>query len=249
MRRLVPDVVDEDLADTYAELDLPRSAPAPDGADRPYVYLGMVASVDGTATLDGVSGPLGGEADRVAFRRLRETCDVILVGAGTVRTESYGPPKDSAEIRRRRTERGLGPVPRIAVATRSLSLDPDARLFGDPARRPVIVTVEEADPERRRRLAQVADVVVAGSEDVQPLAALRMLLPEGGRVLVEGGPSLNAQLVAAGVVDEVFLTVAPILAGGGKTILSATGPFNPRQLDLVELRHHDGELLLRYRLR
>lgn len=240
MRRFLPDVGDESLEDVYADLRFPPPAA------RPYVYLGMVASTDGSAVVDGRSGPLGGDGDRAAFRRLRETCDVILVGAGTARREDYRPPRAPDDVVARRTARGLAPRATIAVVTGSGDLDVDARLFADRSYRPVVVTTEDADAAH---LEGVADVVRCGGSSVDLAAALDELARRGAAyVLCEGGPSLNAALLRAGLVDELFLTIAPSLVGSSPHRIVDGELDRPLDLDLVGLRHHAGELLLRYRI-
>ncbi|MBW3577925.1 MAG: pyrimidine reductase family protein [Actinobacteria bacterium] len=245
MPRIHPDVHDETLDELYTELAFP-----PPATDRPYVYLDMVASVDGAATAQGRTGPLGGEADRVAFSRLREWCDVILVGASTVRIEDYGPPRPSDAARMRRRSRGLGPVPRLVVVTATLSLNPAARLFADPARQPLVLVPEDADPARRAALAEVAEVSGVGHGRVDLVAALRALRASGVRyVLCEGGPTLNGELLAAGLVDELFLTISPRLVGSSAyRIVQGPLPGAPQPIELREVREHGGELLLRYGL-
>lgn len=241
MRRLLPPGGQEALEDLYTDLEVPT------GTGRPWLYLDMVASVDGAATLEGRSGGLGGEADKLAFRRLRETCDVILVGAGTVRAESYGQARVDPDIRQRRQARGLAPQPTMAVVSRSLDLDPDARLFTGDGPRPLILTAADADPARRAALGEVAEVVPCGRGSVDLTAAMDWLWARGDRrVLCEGGPHLNADLLAADLVDEVFLTVSPLLVAGPAPRIVA-GPAPTRRLTLREVREHDSELLLRYR--
>lgn len=241
MQRFLPGPGDESLDEVYADLDLPG------GGARPYVYIGMVASVDGSAVVDGRSTGLGGPADRAAFRGLRETCDVILVGAGTVRREDYRPPRAPEEVVARRAGRGLAPRATVAVVTASGRLDPDARLFGDPTYRPVVVTSEAADVDH---LHEVADVVRCGPTSVDLGVALEHLAARGARrVLCEGGPRLNADLLRAGLVDELFLTVAPTLVGSSPHRIVDGRLDTPMDLALVGLRHHGGELLLRYQVR
>lgn len=246
LRRLLPDVADEPLDDLYLELAFPDPP-----EDRPHVYLDMVASVDGAASVAGRTRALGGPADRIAFARLREWCDLILVGAGTVRAERYGPARRDPEVEERRGARGLEPVPRIAVVTRSGRLEPDDRLFSDAERRPIVLVPGAAPHERVGPLADVADVVTVGEDEVDLGAALAELRAEGvGRVLCEGGPTLNGRLIAAGLVDEVFLTVAPQLVGTSPhRILHGGVEGDPLPLELREMRAYEGELLLRYRLR
>jgi riboflavin-specific deaminase-like protein len=250
VRRLVPDVVDMALEDTYRGLVLPGPPP---GRERAAVSLGMVSSVDGAVAVEGSSAGLGGEADRRAFRRLRDACDAILVGAGTVRAEDYGPPRAPAARAEARRSAGLGPAPQLIVATRSADLSPDARLFraerdpGVPP--PVVITHAGAPSHRVAALTEVAEVVTLGSADVDLDALLQWCRDRGlPRVLCEGGPSLNGALLAAGLVDEVFLTLAPTVVGGPAGRIVAGPALGPDPLDLVAVHEHDGELLLRYRM-
>ncbi len=244
MRRLLPTPRDERLEDLYLELAFPEPP-----VDRPYLYLDMVASVDGAATAGGRTAKLGGEADGLAFSRLREWCDVILVGASTVRIEDYGPPRPGADARARRAARRLPEVPRIVIVTASRSLNPGSRLFSDPSRRPLVLTTEEGSPERLAGLSEVADILRIGAGRVDLTRALSYLHDAGvRRILCEGGPTLAASLMSARLVDEIFLTVSPQLIGGdAMRIVDGVVPGAPLPLTLVELREHAGELLLRYR--
>lgn len=249
MRRLVPDPLDLDLDAVYAGLVLPDPAP---GADRASVALGMVSSVDGAVSVDGTSGGLGGEADRRAFLRLRDACDAILVGAGTVRAEDYGPPRAPAARAAAREAAGLAPAPQLLVVTGRAALDPSARLFTserDPGVPPaVIVTSATAPGPAVASLADVAEVVTCGHDEVDLAAVLRWCRERGlRRVLCEGGPGLNGALLAGGLVDEVFLTVAPALVGGDAGRIVRGPQLPPVDLELIEVHEHDGELLLRYR--
>ena len=225
MRQILPTFVDPvDPMAVYADL--------PVAAGRPGVRLNMIASVDGATAVDGVAGGLGGEADRALFALLRRLADVVLVAAGTARAEGYGP----------------SPVP-IAVVTRSCRLDWDSRFFTAQVARPVVVTVATAPAEARARAAEVADVVVAGERDVDLARALDVLGARGWRaVLCEGGPTLNGQLAAAGLLDELCLTLSPRLVGGDAKRLLA-GPLlpGPPTLTLASACEEDGFLFLRYR--
>lgn len=253
MDRLLPHPpkADVDLDALYVDLALPDGG---EQGTRAGVALGMVASLDGATAVDGVSGGLGGEADRVAFGRLRAACDAVLVGAGTVRDEDYGPPGGDDARRASRVAAGRAPVPALVVVTRSASLEPDARLFTDPRRdadAPIVVaTCGAADPDRRAALAEVAEVVVLGEDDVDLAALLRWCRERGWRrVLCEGGPGVNGQLAAEDLVDEVLVTVAPQLVGGPSARLLDGPTLAPaRALEPVEVHHHDGDLLLRYRV-
>lgn len=241
VRVLIPDCREEPLEDLYLHLEFP------DLPTRPYLYLNMVASADGAAHLEGRTRGLGGEADRLAFARLREYCDVVLVGAGTVRAEGYGPPQLSPAAQQRRVGRGLEPIPRLAVVSARLDLDPQARLFSDPGRRPLLITVESAPQACLERLREVAEVVMCGAARVDLQRALDELAGRGlQRVLCEGGPTLNGQLLEAGLVDELFLTVAPLLVGGSAARIVSGLAASPAKLQLKELREHRGELLARY---
>lgn len=244
MRQLLPtDVAEVDPLPLY----LGASRPAPDG--RPWVVVGMVASVDGATAVDGRSGPLGGPADRIVFRAVRALADLILVAAGTARTERYGPVQLADEARDARVDAGRSPEPpRIAVVTASLDLDVE-RLRGDgPA--PVVYTVDDADPARRARAARHADVRVAGSGRVDVARVLADLHADGAGVVVcEGGPSLNAALVDADVVDEWCVTLAPAVAGGDSArLVDGAAPLSaPRPLRLESLLAEDGVLFGRWR--
>lgn len=252
MDRLLPSPPRGDLPldALYRDLELPAER-----GGRAGVTLGMVSSLDGATAVDGVSAGLGGAADAVAFDRLRGACDAILVGAGTVRDEDYGPPGGDADRRTRRVAAGRSAVPALVVVTRSASLEPDARLFTDPRREPdapiVVATCEAAPSDRREALAEVAEVVTFGADDVDLEALLRWCLARGyARVLCEGGPGLNGHLARAGLVDEVVMTLAPQLVAGDAARLVAGDALDP-PLDLapVEVHHHGGDLLLRYAVR
>jgi riboflavin biosynthesis pyrimidine reductase len=229
VRRLLPDPLDDvDPAEVY---DVPR--PAPEG--RPWVLANMISSLDGSATADGRSGGLGGDADRRVFRLLRRLADVIVVAAGTVRAEHYGP------------VRGPDPAP-IAVVTRSIDLDLDSSLFTEAVARPIVLTCEAADPERRKAAEAVADVVVAGGPGVELPLALAELHARGHRVaLCEGGPTLLAEMVSNDLVDELCLTLAPVLvAGAGPRILKGPPLTDLARFSVASVLEEDGALFLRY---
>lgn len=248
MRRLEEPV--SDLDELYAGLILPDGGTrGGEGSHpRPWVALGMVSSVDGRATIDGGTADLGGVADQVAFRRLRAACDAILVGAGTARVESYGPTGGSAARQADREARGLAASPRLVVVTGSLDLDVDQPMFGDPRHRPLLVTHGAAPAGREAALAEVADVVRCGEREVDLPAALERLGELGHRrILCEGGPGLNAALLAEDLVDELFLTVAPVLVGGPAPRIVGSGQEAVHRLELADLHEHEGELVLRYR--
>jgi riboflavin biosynthesis pyrimidine reductase len=183
----------------------------------PWVRANMVASMDGAATLKGRSGGLSSEWDKQVFAMLRAITDVILVGAGTARAERYGPVRPQTEGRRWAWLReGRTPSPPIAVVTRQLDLDLGSALVADSPQdaRTIIITTESAPPERLAAAARTADVLVAGETMVDGAVALNGLAERGHRcILVEGGPHLLSHVAGAGRLDELCLTVSPLLAG------------------------------------
>jgi len=244
MRRIWPDPAPVD--DVVALVASP-ARPAP--PERPWVLVNMIASLDGAVTVDGRSGGLGRPADRAVLAALRGVADVVLAGAGTVRTEGYGPPRPSDAVRAARRTRGQADAPRLAVVSRSLVLDPDAPLFRDAEAPPYVLTCEAAPTERRRRLEGVAEVVVVGDASVDLAAALAVLREAGTEVVCcEGGPRLNGDLVTADLVDEWDLTISPLLVGGGDAGRAAAGaaPARPRAAELAWLLEGDGLLFGRW---
>jgi riboflavin-specific deaminase-like protein len=243
MRQLLPTPIDDVDPD---ELYAADARPAPAG--RPWVLTNMIASADGAASIDGLSGQLGGPGDRAVFRALRAVADVILVGAGTVRAENYQPSKPSIDQQARRAARGQAPVPRIAVVTGRLDLDLSGPLFTDSPDRPLVLTGTRPSPEQLARASDVAEVIVAGADTVDLAAGLTALAGTGaGVVLCEGGPTLNGQLLAADLIDEACLTIAPVLAGGAASRIMHGSPLDQAQrLRLDRVLEQDGLLLLRY---
>lgn len=221
--------------------------------DRPHVLVNMIASADGATAVGGRSGALGGPADRRVFAALRALADVVLVGAGTVRAEGYGPVRLGAGAAAGRRARGQAPAPAVAVVTGSVELDWSSRLFAaaaDGAPRPLVVAPASADPARLARAREVAEVVEAGGARVDLAEALGALRRRGASVVLsEGGPALNAQLAEAGALDELCLTLAPSLVGGeAARIAGAARLPAPVGLELAHLAEDDGFLFLRYRV-
>ena len=179
----------------------------------------MVASFDGAATLAGRSGGLSGEADREIFAMLRAITDVILVGAGTARAEEYAPVRPESEgVRWAWLREGRTPSPPIAVVTGRLDLDLDSPLLTKAPghARTIVITTASAPAARLEAAARTADVVVAGDKFVDLPATVAALARRGHRhILAEGGPHLLGQITAAGLLDELCLTVSPLLAGPG----------------------------------
>jgi riboflavin-specific deaminase-like protein len=244
VRQLLPDGQDEvDPVALHAALD----RPAPEG--RPWVLLNMISSADGGTAVDGVSGGLGGQADKKVFAALRTLPDLILVGAATVEAERYGPPRPSAEVQEARRARGQRAKPRLVVVSGSLSCNLSLPLFADADddNRPLVVTGEAAEPNLIRATESVAEVRVLGERHVDLPALLAALRSEGARVvLAEGGPSLNGALVAADLVDELCLSLSPTLAGGDSARIVRGAPSALRSLVLERVLEEDGLLFFRY---
>jgi riboflavin biosynthesis pyrimidine reductase len=235
VRRIHPEPADDvDLAGAYAY------------PDAPWLRLNMVSSADGGAWLKGLSGGLSSEGDHRIFAVLRGLADVIVAGAATVRTEAYGPVKPRPAWRDLRE--GRPPAPPIAVVTRRLDLDLGSPLFGEaePYARTIVITTESAPKDRRDEAAAKAEVIIAGDERVDMALAVEMLRERGHRrILAEGGPRLNGQLAAAGLVDELCLTISPIMVGGGAArVLNGTSA--PAKLGLAHVLEEEGFLFCRY---
>jgi riboflavin biosynthesis pyrimidine reductase len=216
--------------------------------ERRWLRANMVASVDGAAVIDGRVGGLSGPADFELLRVLRGLCDVLLVGAATVRAEGYGAvvaPVEAADVRR---ATGQLAHPRLAVLSRSLDLDLASPAFVEAPERPLVLTTELADPARVREAQGVAEVLVAGERSVDLALALDLLEQRGlGRILSEGGPRALAELYAADLVDELCLAVSPIVVAGREARLTdgAALPV-PVALRLEAVHERDEFLFLRY---
>jgi riboflavin biosynthesis pyrimidine reductase len=219
-------------------------------ADRGSVVRGnMVGSLDGAATVDGLSGGLSSPADRRVFWLLRGLADVILVGAGTARAEGYQPTRTAVSWTALGLRGGRPSAPPLALVSRSLDLDPAAPLIAAaPAdARTIVITCATSPADRRAALDGVADVIVAGDDSVDLKAALSALAGRGlARVLCEGGPRLLSDVIGGGLLDELCLTLAPVLAGPGPARVLGGGPMSARRLSLAHLLHEDGVLFARY---
>lgn len=216
----------------------------------PVLRVNFVASVDGSATHNGLSGGLSDDADKRYFELLRRASDAVIVGAGTVRAEGYGPLRVSDESVRWRVAQGLPEHPVFVIVSRSLDIDPV--IVREAPVRPVLVTTERA---RVPGSLADADIVRAGDDAVNG-ALLRVALHERGltTLLCEGGPRLFASLLdggddhdGGGVVDELCLTTSPVLEGGGG-IRITDGLAGSRRLELVSILRSASTLLVRYRL-
>ncbi|BAS26001.1 RibD family protein [Limnochorda pilosa] len=249
MRRLYPSPADVEAAHRiYDELAFP---PPPPG--RPYVWINMVSTLDGRVTLGRgrIRTPLGSRLDRTLMARMRVHADAVLQGAGTVRDAGYFPgvPDDLREWRR---AQGRQEHPLVVVITGSCTLPLEAPLFSRAPRRPLVITSRRAPEERVAAVQAVADVEVAGDEQVDLPRALAFLRTSRGveYLLSEGGPTLNHSFFAGGLADELFLTVTPRIDGYRADLTPVDGPsvIEPLpQMEPVSIHLHEGELFLRYR--
>jgi riboflavin-specific deaminase-like protein len=215
-------------------------------AARPYVALNMVSSLDGKATIDWRTKGLSTELDRQLFHALRTQVDAVMVGAGTVRVERYGRIAKSDELRDARERAGLAREPVAVVVSARLDLPVDLPLLNEAGQRVVIATGSDASlPDTP------ADVEYERVGDDLPLLMARLRADHGIRsVLCEGGPTLNSFLLAAGLVDELFLTLNPKLAGGAAalTIVAGRELVDPPELELISVAEGDGDLFTRWRI-
>ena len=219
VRRLFPDPATVTVDAMASGLGFAERAPA----DRPYIAVNMVSSADGKATLAGRTAPMSAEVDRELFHHLRTQADGILVGAGTVRIERYGRVTKTPELQDKREREGLRPDAVAAIVSRSGNLPDD-------------LPIKQQAPGSVRVLGDLAE-------------GLRELRAEGVRsLLCEGGPTLNGTLFAAGLVDELFLTIAPTIAGAGESLTIVEGAALPQAVDMTLLSVHEaaGHLFLRF---
>lgn len=248
MQQVYPVQRSLDLEDVYT--DLMFEPPE----DRPYVILNMVSSIDGKTTINGELRKvrIGSSADRRLMEWIRLPCDMVLRGAETVRVNpAYAGVSD--DLVARRQARGLPGQPLVGVVSASCNLPVDKPLFVDPPRRPVVITAEQAPTEQLYSLSEKADVLQAGEARVDPERALTLLQEKYGvrRLLLEGGPRLNYDFLRAGLVDEIFWTVAPKLIGRekDKTMVEGRDVFHPMpSARLVTAFLHNDEFFLRYRI-
>jgi riboflavin-specific deaminase-like protein len=230
----------------YASLDLERLA----REDRPYVIANMIATADGRATLSGSTRAISSDADRIVFHNLREQVDAVMAGTGTIGIERYGPLVRDAERRRRRVERGREPQPLAVTASRSLELPVEVPLFGDPASRIVVLSGSTNDAPASEATVTIENVPVGQGPEIDFARGMHLLRERYGvrSLLLEGGPTLLSAMLEAGLVDELFLTFAPVLTGGGSepAIVEGLPLPAPISLRLVSLLEDEGFLFARY---
>jgi riboflavin-specific deaminase-like protein len=241
VQRLIPDPGPTTVArqlDSYEPWEHPPAEP------RPFVAVNFAATVDGRATIAGVSGPIGSSADTEMLAGLRTRFDAVMIGAGTMRTERYGRPVPSQEKRDLRERIGLPHDPLMVIVSGSLDLPWDAPLFTEGAGQVLIFTASAAEPPETATSVRV--VRHEGRVDVAE--ALRHLRDERGvrALLCEGGPRLHAELQAGALVDDLFLTIAPKLAGGEAPRIIEGELRGIAPLRLAWLLEEEGELFARY---
>ncbi|MFE7777195.1 pyrimidine reductase family protein [Streptomyces sp. NPDC057445] len=251
MRRLFP-VTDPTADTTDREWGLDELADAYEyPADGTWLRANMVSSLDGAAQHEGRSQPLSSDMDMRIFGTLRALADVVVVGAQTVRQEGYRPARSRDAFAGRRAAAGQGPAPAIAVVSASLDLDFGLPLFTSPLVPTLVLTGAAAAPDRVAAAEKAgAEVITAGDgPGVDPARAVQALADRGlRRLLTEGGPRLLGQFVAAGVLDELCLTVAPVLtAGDAQRIAGGPSRAVPERFALAALLEEDGFLFTRYR--
>lgn len=232
-----------EVGDLLGSLDLAALAPE----ERPYTIVNFIASADGRATFQGRSAPLGDPHDREIFHGLRERVDAVMAGTVTIRVERYGRLTPDPERRERRARAGLSPEPLLAIVTRSGHVPTEAPVFSEPAQRIVVFAPPETD---LGKTAAEVEVVRLDPGEMTLTTAMRQLRLEFGirSLLCEGGPTLFGALLEEGLVDELFLTLAPKLTGGGMSPTISRGNELSALLPL-ELRwalEHASSLYLRY---
>jgi riboflavin biosynthesis pyrimidine reductase len=244
--QLLPPAGDVEIEELIPGLRFAELAPS----DRPYVVANFVSSVDGRATFHGLTGQLGDDGDLAVFRALRREVDAVLVGTGTLRAEQYGRILKLPESRERRRQRGLAPEPLACVLTRTGDVPFDIPLFAEPEARVIVFSGVDVDTSAARAQVEVVRLDGAALSFATALSYLRTH-HDVRALLTEGGPTVLAALVRERVLDELFLTLAPQLTGGGVGPALTTGPelteLQPMELEGVLERA--GSLFLRYALK
>jgi riboflavin-specific deaminase-like protein len=241
VRRLLPDAGETTVAEQLARLELKELA----HPDRPYLILNFASTLDGRAAISGKSGAIGSDTDTEMLQRLRTRVDAVMIGAGTMRAERYGRIVSDPGLRAYRERTGLTHDPLGVIVSNRMELPWDAGLFTDGGGRVVIFTASDQEPPE----TATPVTVVRHPDGVELDRALEWLLTERGikSVLCEGGPTLHGRLREGGLADELFLTIAPKIAGGeGPRVLEGALP-DVDQVELAWLLESDSELFTRYR--
>ncbi|HWS35148.1 MAG TPA: pyrimidine reductase family protein [Actinoplanes sp.] len=215
--------------------------------DRPVLRVNFIASADGAVSVDGLSAGLQGPGDKEVFDTLRMVGDALVVAAGTVRAEGYDALRLTAAGRAWRVARGLPEFPLMVVVSGSLDLDPEQSIFADAPVRPIVLTHRAAPAVSAARIREVAEVIAVGEHEVDLAAGVRLLHERGAtQILCEGGPGLLGSMIAADLVDELCLTIAPLLAGGQAGRIAHGPPAPARRMSLRHALTRDDMLFLRY---
>lgn len=241
MRQIFPSWI-EDVNPFDIYMHELRLAPA----DRPWVMTNMIASIDGATAINGLSGDLGGPTDRLVLRALRASCDWILVASQTANAERYRVPQCEASVVERRLSIGLTATPRLVIVTASGALDPTMPALRDAGEPALVIAGEHADPDRLAGLS--AEIVRLPMPKPQPNAVLNELHQRGGAiVLCEGGPTWNGEMASANLIDEMCVTISPILVGGDSSrLVAGASQAIPTQMHLRHLLTENSLLFARY---
>jgi riboflavin-specific deaminase-like protein len=241
VRRLLPDQQDTTVAEQLAALELEDLA----HPDRPYLILNFATTLDGRAAIAGRSGGIGSDTDTEVLQRLRTRVDAVMIGAGTMRAERYGRMVSDPDFRAYRERTGLAHDPLAVIVSNRLELPWDATLFTDGGGRVVIFTASDDEPPE----TATPVTVVRHSDGVELDVALKWLLDERGikSILCEGGPTLHGRLREGGLADELFLTIAPKIAGGEGPRILEGALADIDQVELAWLLESKSELFARYR--
>lgn len=215
---------------------------------QPWVTLNMISSIDGSATSSGLSGELGSKGDKLIFESLRAAADFILVAANTAKLEKYGIPEVSKEVSERRLARGQTKTPRLVLISKSLNFENDCKFLNaddlDANEMPIIYTTENSPAEKKSELEKNTELRVAGKNSVELTQVLTELGRQGNIILTEGGPSLNGQLLKADLLDELCLTLSPMIVGGdGPRIFSGDNSGTTKNLQLQRILQDEDSML------
>lgn len=210
----------------------------------PTLRVNFIASLDGAVTVDGLSGGLHGPGDKEIFDSLRMVCDALVVGRSTVVAENYDALRLTGPARAWRREHGLPEFPLMVIVSDSLDVDPRQLVFSDAPIPPLVITHAKAPADR---LAGIAEVIVTGDDKIDLAVMMAELHARGAtQLLSEGGPRLLGHLAAADLVDEVCLTVSPLLVGGGPGRIAAGAPGIAHRMSLRHVLSQQDMLFLRY---
>jgi riboflavin-specific deaminase-like protein len=244
LQRLFPDPGAVSAEEAYRDLRLHERA----HPDRPYVVANMITTADGRATLQGRTEGISSDTDRTLFHSLRAEVDAVMVGTGTIAIEGYGPLARREAVRARRAERGLAEQPVAVTASRSLQLPVEAPLFRDPASHVIVLTNSVREPPPCECRLTVERLPGEDLDLELGMSALRKR-HDVRALLLEGGPTVLAAMLAAGLVDELFLSVSPLLVGGGEpSVVEGTSLARPLRGRLLSVLESEGFLYLRYQL-